>query len=61
MTNTLKALEDLAKEAGFRILSAKVLVDNNKSKGVLERAGFNEREKREGESDLYDEYYKTIS
>lgn len=57
MTNALRSLVEIATEAGYEGLYAKVLVRNNKSMGVLERAGFEKiEESRLIEGREYAEY-----
>jgi len=57
MTNALQVLEAIAAEAGYKKLYAKVVAHNEKSMGVLERAGFVKRkESRLIEDREYNEF-----
>lgn len=61
MTNALLSLEGIATGAGYKSLYAKVIAHNEKSMGVLERAGFAKKEESELIEDReYKEFNRTL-
>lgn len=54
MTNTVVALSELAKEAGYKMLYGRVRKRNRESLGVLLRAGFSRNEEQSAECETYD-------
>ncbi|HLZ56500.1 MAG TPA: GNAT family N-acetyltransferase [Ktedonosporobacter sp.] len=60
MTNTVLQLTDIAREAGYRKLYALVRPDNDRSAGVLRRAGFTDAGNETRDETVYLKFAKTL-
>ncbi len=60
VTNQLKELVSIARQAGYKKLFADVRVGNEKSRNVLERAGFTKKGEKQVEDRQYEVFEKTL-